>query len=130
MRLDRPPSDGQPEAHPTEITRSGLVDSIEAIEDALTMLGPYARPRVDDVDGRRWSSVPHDDPDLATWRGILDGIVHQVDERLSDHEAIHRCRDRFRRVDGERLLLLLGEHTEVSRHIASELGEIDTRKSQ
>jgi len=44
MRFDRPPSDGQPEPRPTEIPRSGSVDSIEAIEDVVTMLGWNARP--------------------------------------------------------------------------------------
>src|SRR2546426_252921 len=82
--LYRPPSDGQPEARPTEITRSGLVDSVEPIEHAVAMLRRYARPGVRDLDGWPRRSVPYDDPDASAGRRVLDGVVHQVDQRLPD----------------------------------------------
>src|SRR5438477_11942923 len=81
---DRPTSDGQPEARPAEITRSRLVDSVEAIEHAVAMLRRDARPGVGDFDSRPGSSVPYDDPDAATGRRVLDGVVHQVDQSLPD----------------------------------------------
>src|SRR5262249_22822253 len=52
MGFDRPPRDGQPEAGSTEVTRSGLVDSVEPIEDPITLVWRYARAVVDDPDGR------------------------------------------------------------------------------
>src|SRR5262245_41275118 len=125
VRFDRPASDGQPETCPAEITRSGLVDSVEAIEDTVAMVWWYAGPGVDDLDGWPGSSVSHDDPDASAGRRVLDGVVHQVDQRLPDHEAIHAGSDWSRRFDGERLLLLLSEHTEMPRDVASQLGEID-----
>src|SRR5262245_30119442 len=125
MHFDRPASDGQPEACPAEITRSGLVDSVEAIEDTVAMVWRYAGPGVDNLDGWPGSSVAHDDPNASARRRILDGVVHQVDQRLPDDEAIHQGRDWPRCFDAERLLLLLGEHTQMPRYVASQLGEID-----
>src|SRR5438445_12010385 len=69
--LDRPTSDRQPEARPTEITRSRLVDSVEAIEHVVAMLRWYARPGVGDFDGRPGPSVPYGHPDAATGRRVL-----------------------------------------------------------
>src|SRR3989449_8744795 len=92
--LDRPTSDGQPEARPTEITRSRLVDSVEAIEYAVAMLRRYARPGVGDLDGRPGPSVSYGYPDAAAGRRVLHGVVHQVDQCLPDHEAIHPALDR------------------------------------
>src|SRR5262249_55937034 len=125
VRFDRPASDGQPEPRPAEITRSSLVDSVEAIEDTVPMVWRYAGPGVDDLDGRPSSSVSHEDPDASARRRILDGVVHQVEQRLPDDEAIHPRRDWPWRFDGERLLLLLSEHTEMPRDVASQLGEVD-----
>src|SRR5262249_34934688 len=114
-----------PKPGPTAATRSGLVDSVEAIEPAVAMLQRYAGPGVDALDGRPGPPVPHDDADAsAAWR-ILDGVVHQIHERLPDHEAICPRRDGPRRFDGERLLLFLGEDTEMCCNVASQLGEID-----
>src|SRR6266516_978704 len=123
--LDRPTSDGQPEARPTEITRSRLVDPVETIEHAVAMLRWYARPGVGDLDGGPGRSVPYDDPDAAAGRRVLDGVVHQIDQRLPDHEAIHPCRNGPRRFDRERLPLLLGQHAEVPSDVTGQLGEID-----
>src|SRR5207244_13236544 len=49
IRLDRPTRDGKAEANP--IPRARLIDSIEAIEDALAVLGADARAGVDHLDG-------------------------------------------------------------------------------
>src|SRR5438094_10197331 len=103
--LDRPTSDGQPEARPAEVTRSRLVDSVEAIEHAVAMLRWYARPAVGDLDAGPEPSVPHGYPDAAAGRRVLDSVVHQADQRLPDHEAIHPCPNRPRRFDRERLPL-------------------------
>src|SRR2546426_11179846 len=87
--IARPTNDGQPEARPTEVTRSRLVDPVEAIEHAVAVLRWYARPGVGDFDRRPGPSVPYDDPDAAAGRRVLDGVVHQVDQRLPHDEAIH-----------------------------------------
>src|SRR5262249_12717676 len=108
-----------------EITRSGPIDSVEAIEDTVAMTWRYAGSGVDDFDGRPASSVSHDDSDAAARRRVLDGVVHQVDQRLPDHEAIHVGRDWPRCFAVERWLLPPSEPSEIPRDVASQLGEID-----
>src|SRR5438034_11838559 len=76
--LARPTSDGQPEARPAEVTRSRLVDPVEAIEHAVAMLRWYARPGVGHLDGGSGPSVPYDDPDAAAGRRVLDGSVRII----------------------------------------------------
>src|SRR5438046_2105526 len=84
----------------------------------------HASPGAGALDGGPGRPGPYDDPDAAAGRRVLDGVVHQIDQRLPDHEAIHPCRNGPRRFDRERLPLFLGQHTEVRRHVTGQLGEI------
>src|SRR2546428_6089558 len=124
IRLDRPTRDGKAEANP--IPRARLVDSIEAIEDALAVLGADARAGVDHLDGGP-ARLPSDvDAHASPLRGVLDRVVDEVDEGTAHDHPIGLNVDRLGGDHRDHLPLLLPQDAQVSRNLPRQLPQVHT----
>src|SRR5213593_4494071 len=86
IRFDRPTRDGKAEANPVAGARP--VDSIEAIEDALSVLDADARAGVDHLDGGPARFPANEDAHASSLWGVLDRVVDEVDEGTAHDDAI------------------------------------------
>src|SRR5437667_7134811 len=128
IRLDRPTRDGKAEANP--IPRARLVDSIEAIEDALAVLGADARAGVDHLDGGPARLPSDEDAHASPLRGVLDRVVDEVDEGTAHDHPIGLNVDRLGGDHRDHLSLLLRQDAEVSGHLARQLRQVHTLPPQ
>src|SRR5947208_2332336 len=63
--------------------------AVELLEDSLLPAVGQARTMVGDLNGHLAVGRGRDDPDRAVGRGVLDGVVEQVDQHLLDEHVVH-----------------------------------------
>src|SRR5713226_2669618 len=114
--LDGPLRDGQPESTAADVRRR-LVAAIVAVENPAAKLLRDARPGVDHIDLRRGRRLRHADANRPTWRRVFDGIVDEVNERLTQHESIAQTSWRSLGLYRQPLLLFFREHPKICRHL-------------
>src|SRR4029453_19426409 len=84
-RLDCALCEREPESGSAAVR---VVGPIEAIEDALAPLDRDARARVDDFDDRVLRRLRDPNSHLPRRRCEFDGVIDQVDQRLTQHQPI------------------------------------------
>src|SRR5215470_4753195 len=107
VRFHRPAGDRQTESGAARVSRPGLVDSIEALEDSLLVCRRDPGARVLDLDDRvAAGGRPRRDADAALGRREFDGVVEQVRDPLTQDGGVALHRDGSGRFDGQFLVLL------------------------
>src|SRR5438270_90503 len=89
--LDDALGDGEPQAGAFGVAGEQVVGAIEALEDALALVGADADAVVGHLDGdRSVAPAPAAQPDALVGTGVLDRVVEQVEDRLSHRVAVDR----------------------------------------
>ena len=99
--------------------------AVEAIEDPMLALGEDPRTRIGDLERRPVSLVRDANAYPAAGGCVLDGVVHEVDQRLTQHQTVANAPGRADAIDRHRLLFLFGEHGQVRGHVLGELAQVD-----
>src|SRR5207237_8704100 len=88
VRVHLPLGDGQAEPGAAAVTRPGLIEAKESIEDALAVFGRDSPPLIQDghdcLIPRRLDANVY----LPGSRAVFDGVVDDVRDRLAKHETI------------------------------------------
>ena len=123
LALDEHARDREPEADAGHVARAGSLAAVEGLEEALGVLRRDPGPRVGDHDDRLVVSRRDGNPDLATGRRELHGVVENVGERHLRRDR-RRVREHVREPlgdDDHALLLGSGPHGE---HRGFDAGEL------
>src|SRR5205085_1516491 len=70
------------------------------------------------------------DSDVPSFGTVLDGVVDEVDDCLTEYDSIHECLDRMIGLNGYILSLLLAERGQVLYDLARKLGQIHVFRIQ
>ena len=98
--------------------------AVKAIEDVSLRVEGNARPGIGDFnDGGRWI-VPEFQLDLAALGRVLDGVVDEVHDRLTQDEWIGAATWPTMSDYGERLTLFFREDAQFARHVFGKIGQI------
>src|SRR6516164_5644329 len=81
--LDCPFGNRQAETGSAVFAGACLIDAIEAIEDARLEIARNSWARVGHIDDRPFRRLRDSDLNLSADRRVLDGIVDQIQQRLS-----------------------------------------------
>ena len=121
MGIDDRAGDRETEPGTATLARAALVDTVEALEHALEMLGWDSRPVVADGDLHPLVSHLGDNGDAAARLGVRDGIAHEVAQHLGEPVRIglEHAVDRF---DVE---VALAEQRQIATHVLEEVLELD-----
>src|SRR5438093_9195226 len=76
---------------------AGRQAAVELLEDLVLLATGQPRAVVGDLDGDRAVGRRRDDRDRASRRGVLEGIVEEVDQHLLDEHVVDRDQRQIRR---------------------------------
>src|SRR5437867_387985 len=107
------------------VSRASLVETKEAIEDALTMFARDTWTLIGDFQDRVFGVHSGTNSDSRAWRAVLDGVVEDVRDRFAKHEAIDRSDHAIQCIDGELLVALLGQNGHRIDDVLRQLPQID-----
>src|SRR5262245_42349664 len=108
--LNRPARGRETKPRSPRTSRPPLIHAIEAFEDPLSMHGGNAWPGVSDLDHAVGRPRPsHQDVNRALLRGVLDGVVEDIDQGLPQDPGIARDSHLFPDIDDQFLLLLFSK---------------------
>src|SRR5262249_20081133 len=110
LGFDRPPRHGEAQSESARVAGAAGVDAIEALEDPFAMLSGDAGSGIVHLDGRlARRRRRHPDRDRAVLRGVLDGVVEEIAQTLSEDGGVARGHDIPADIDTQALRLFLGE---------------------
>ena len=124
------------EAHPGETAVVHVSAAMEALEDLREVAGGYADALVGHVDERLAVALVYSDAHLAAIRAVLDGVLDEILEDLTDAARVVGADDRRVGDDRDRVALvavaagdLAGELDQVHRlALADELSLLQARR--
>ena len=89
MRGDDAAADGEAEAGAALVARIGRVDLLEALEDAVELVGRNAAPLILDDEGEHVAArATAAEPHCLPAGGELHGVAEQIRQRLDDAVVI------------------------------------------
>ena len=80
MGLHQHEADPQPESHPLYGVPAVAIQSLETAEQFCLVFGRYPYPVVPHPNLQLTVQMAGEDSDVTAFRGILDGVFHQVAE--------------------------------------------------
>src|SRR5262245_7717698 len=86
VRLDGPFGYRQSESGAAHLARTSFVDAIEAVEDALAMLGGNAWSLIDDREDRVRAIEADANLNRRSLRAVLDRVVDDVGHRIAEDQ--------------------------------------------
>src|SRR5436190_3791067 len=89
VRLDGPLRNRQTQTCSATLSRSRLIDTEETVEDPLAVFGGNAGSAVDDFDDGMAASRLNANVNRDVGLAVFDRVVHDVADRLPQHQAIH-----------------------------------------
>src|SRR5262249_32153402 len=107
--IDGPFRDRQSEARPAFLARTGFVDAIKPIKDAVAMFCRDPRPFVGDRDNRLGLRRLDADAYLRSRWTVFDRVIHDVEDGLAEYQRICTDWNGVSTVDDDPLAALLGE---------------------
>src|SRR6266545_3437679 len=114
VRLGRPLYQRESQSAPAHLARTAAPDTVEALENALSMLGSDAGAFVSHFDESAVPELARRDTDARSLRRILDRVVHEVQEGLPQGEPVPFDEHRPLAVGRERLPAFLGEDGQLT----------------
>src|SRR5215469_8824055 len=122
-RLD----DGEPESRAALLARARDIDTVEALEHVRQCLGRDADAVVGDIENREVAFAPHRQAYLAPARGVLDGVVEQIDDHLLQARPVALHRHRGAGITDDADVFVGGEQAHLLRRGRRELREVESQ---
>src|SRR5690348_10177781 len=113
VRVNRPPSDCEPQSAAALFPRSAGVGAIEAIENSIPVRGGNPWSRVSYLDHGLPAGRPRFYGDRAAIWCVFDRVVYQIHECMPDQGGVCRGMDLDRSPERELLPLFVGEHAQL-----------------
>src|SRR5579863_7540855 len=120
-RLD----DGEPETGSARLARARAVGAEEALEYMRYRFLRDPQAVVRDLEHRPGTLAPHAERDVPATRGVLDGVVEQVDDHLLETRPIAFHRDGGAGIALDANRSIGGEETHLLGGRGGELGEVE-----
>jgi hypothetical protein len=116
VRFGAPLSDRETKASAAGFTRTTFVNAIKAVENFFPVLGRNAGTTIFDLDtGSKRISSQDANHDMSVARRILDGIVHKIDNHLTQDYAVGSHANGIVSLKRQRLAFFFGEDVEEKR---------------
>ena len=85
----------------------------------------YSRTRIADLERSAVRPLRDAHAYLAAGWREFDGVVHEIDQRLTQHETVAGAPGSADALDRHRLMLLFSQHAQVRGHVLSQLAKVD-----
>src|SRR5881628_1246702 len=121
MRFDRPTHDREAQAHSPRLLRASLVDAVEALKHFRLMFQRNAGSVIDNFNYGVAFVARYPYENCFARRRILDRIIKEVHERLTQDQTIPRYHCSFITLNNELLLLFFSEYLQKTSGFSSHL---------
>ena len=111
MGFDGPARDGQSKSCASPFPGTRFIDAVEAVKNVWLVFHRYPRPLVNHIENCRVAfALMNTKENRTLGRGILDGVIEKIDDRMAQNQAICEDGNISLSLHVERLALLFGQH--------------------
>ena len=128
MGLGNPGANRESKACPLLRVGPGTIGPEETMEDAGQIIGRYADPLIGDRQARARSFCDERDLDLPVGMRVLDRILHQIQQQLSQPEFVALDDGRLHRAERDGDVAILSEQRRLPVDVFDERFQADRQR--